>query len=632
MALSKQGGGVRQLTWLLAWAVVFCDIGTSVYYVPGILYDREGIGSLAPFFIILTAVGFVLLALKYVEIVERTPEGGGVVAIGHMAFGERIGALGGMFITVDFFLTCAISSVAAFHYLASANDALAGGSAAAFFSHVSANVPLYAIAGLLLLGAVNTIGLRESATLSLGMAAASLLTNLVVVAVTAYELGGDAERWRALAAAVFGGVGELGRREMLIGFGAAWLAFSGLESMSQLAPVIREPLRRTARMTMASVVVTILLTSPTLAVLSVGVLPAAGGEVASERLISQLAFTQGGSLLGLAVVVTASSLLLFAANTAIIGAYHVFVALSERRYFPNRMRRRHERFNTPYLAIRLATVVPIAIIWATGGELGLLGDMYAFGLLGAFIIESGGLDRIRWREGQRGLGFWFGVLPTVMVITAWIVNMVEKPTATLFGGTLAAVGMLIGTGLRRGWIKDAFHTLPMVAKRDMAKIGVGERVASEEIHDIITLAEAREVAPFVKSSTLVAVSGTNDDVVAEGIRRARGMGESALYCLFVEEWPGLFPSEEGVLPSQGGIQALTRAAVQAAEAGVELVPIWTASHNAALGIAHAVEELSVAGVMIGSPTRSAMDRLLRGQVVRRLQRMLPEQCRLVICD
>ena len=77
MALSKQGGGVRQLTWLLAWAVVFCDIGTSVYYVPGILYDREGIGSLAPFFIILTAVGFALLALKYVEIVERTPEGGG---------------------------------------------------------------------------------------------------------------------------------------------------------------------------------------------------------------------------------------------------------------------------------------------------------------------------------------------------------------------------------------------------------------------------------------------------------------------------------------------------------------------------------------------------------------------------
>lgn len=632
MAVSQKGGGVRQLTWLLAWAVVFCDIGTSVYYVPGILYDREGIGSLAPFFIVLTAAGFVLLALKYVEIVERTPQGGGVVAIGHMAFGERMGALGGMFITVDFFLTCAISSVAAFYYLASANDALAGTAAAPFLLHLGNNVPLYAMAGLLLLGVVNTIGLRESAALSLVMASASLVTNIAVVVVTAADLGLDMERWRALAGAVFDGVGDLGRQEMLIGFGAAWLAFSGLETMSQLAPVIREPLRRTARMTMVSVVVTVLLTSPTLAVLSVGLLPTAGGEVESERLISQLAFVEGGSLLGMAVVVTAASLLLFAANTAIIGAYHVFVALSERRYFPNRMRRRHKRFKTPYLAIRLATLVPIGVIWATQGELGLLGDMYAFGLLGAFIIESGGLDVLRWREGRRDLSFWFGILPTVMVVTAWFVNIAEKPEATLFGGTLAAIGMLVGTGLRRGWIKDAFHTLPGVAKDDVAKITAGERVASEEIHDIITLAEAREVIPFVKSSTLVAVSGPNPDVIAEGIRRAKGMGESALYCIFVEEWPGLFPSEEGVMPSQGGIKTLVGASVQAAEAGVEMVPIWTASHNAALGIAHAVDELGVGGVIIGSPTRAAMNRLLRGQVIRKLQRLLPESCRLVICD
>ena len=72
--------------------------------------------------------------------------------------------------------------------------------------------------------------------------------------------------------------------------------------------------------------------------------------------------------------------------------------------------------------------------------------------------------------------------------------------------------------------------------------------------------------------------------------------------------------------------------MQAAEAGVEMVPIWTASHNAALGIAHAVDELGVGGVIIGSPTRAAMNRLLRGQVIRKLQRLLPESCRLVICD
>ncbi len=38
----QQTKDTRQLTWLLAWAVVFCDIGTSVYYVPGILYGNVG--------------------------------------------------------------------------------------------------------------------------------------------------------------------------------------------------------------------------------------------------------------------------------------------------------------------------------------------------------------------------------------------------------------------------------------------------------------------------------------------------------------------------------------------------------------------------------------------------------------
>src|SRR3970040_17535 len=66
---------IRQLTWLLAWAVVFCDIGTSVYYVPGILYGN--VGDSTPFFILLTTLGFIPLALKYIEITWRNPEGGG---------------------------------------------------------------------------------------------------------------------------------------------------------------------------------------------------------------------------------------------------------------------------------------------------------------------------------------------------------------------------------------------------------------------------------------------------------------------------------------------------------------------------------------------------------------------------
>jgi amino acid transporter len=92
---------VRQLGWLLAWAVVFCDIGTSVYYVPGILYHH--VGNLAPFFIGLVTIGFLLLAQKYTEVCWRNPEGGGVVTVARKAFGPWWGALGGILITIDIF-------------------------------------------------------------------------------------------------------------------------------------------------------------------------------------------------------------------------------------------------------------------------------------------------------------------------------------------------------------------------------------------------------------------------------------------------------------------------------------------------------------------------------------------------
>ena len=107
----------RQLSALLVWAVVFCDIGTSVYYVPGILYGQ--VGSLAPLFVMVTTIGFVLLATKYTEICWRHPEGGGVVSIATEAFSPSVGVLGGMLIIVDYFLTSAISSVSGIHYLGS---------------------------------------------------------------------------------------------------------------------------------------------------------------------------------------------------------------------------------------------------------------------------------------------------------------------------------------------------------------------------------------------------------------------------------------------------------------------------------------------------------------------------------
>src|SRR3989442_10175897 len=100
---------------ILCWAVVFADIGTSVYYTPGILYGT--VGKLAGFFVFLTMSVFILLTFKYVEVTYRFPQGGGVVTVAAKALNHWFGALGGMFILVDYFLTAAISCLSGMLYL-----------------------------------------------------------------------------------------------------------------------------------------------------------------------------------------------------------------------------------------------------------------------------------------------------------------------------------------------------------------------------------------------------------------------------------------------------------------------------------------------------------------------------------
>ncbi|HKY07957.1 MAG TPA: amino acid permease, partial [Candidatus Binatia bacterium] len=199
----------RQLNWFLAWAVVFCDIGTSVYYVPGILYSH--VQDATPFFVLLTTGGFILLSLKYIEISWRNPEGGGVVTITTKAFGPMWGCLGGMLIIVDYFLTTAISAVAGFQYIGSA------------FAVIDAHIVLLACVGVAVLAALNIIGIRESATVALVMASASFLVNLFIIIVALFTM--DGAQWTVVLSKLGSGHG-ISHYELLVGFSSAWLAFS----------------------------------------------------------------------------------------------------------------------------------------------------------------------------------------------------------------------------------------------------------------------------------------------------------------------------------------------------------------------------------------------------------------------
>jgi amino acid transporter len=484
----------------LCWAVVFADIGTSVYYVPGILYGHFGPRS--AIFVLMTLFVFVLLCVKYAEVTWRYPEGGGVVNVSSQALHPFAGLLGGLFILVDYYLTAAISALSGMLYLAIVAPYL---------------LPLVitvTVIALVALGILNVLGIKESARTTAIFATVAAAGQLAVVVATAIYLGpsGIIDSFRAVT---HGPAMNLGL--VITGYGAAFLAFSGLESIAQLAPAMREPRRQVSSRAMLGVVVTMAITAPLLTLWSTTLLSA---NADPNQFISLLGAHAAGQFLGDYVAVSGSVLLVFASNTAIIGAYHVFIALARMGFLPRVLERRNRWRLTPQWAILAAVSLPIVIVIGSGGNVNFLGDLYAFGLLGTFVLTCVSLDVVRWREYRtwspgRVAFYAVGVLTTLLVIAAWLINLVAKPDATKFGGGLTVVGLVIGLATYRysRGRRPAVFPLPFRPQRAAESIAAFGR--RRGIPEVLVILPHEQLAA--------------ECVIAEGARAAEGRGAVFLY-------------------------------------------------------------------------------------------------------
>jgi amino acid transporter len=411
---------------ILCWAVVFADIGTSIYYVPGILYQT--VQSLAGFFVSLTLLVFILLTLKYTEVTHRFPQGGGVVTVAAQALNPWFGALGGMFILVDYFLTAAISSLSGMQYLSVVIIPLGAMVTIPGLGQIQLVILGVTIGVLILLGLLNWVGISESAKVSFVGALIAFFSDIAILITVFTHI--SFTDFMALIPKMFASH-ALTPLSFLAGFAGSFLAFSGLESISQLSPVMKHPHKKVAGMAMVLVVITIGLTSPLLTILSTLLLPeAAKDPVLSAQIISLLGGKFGGVILQTEVAISASALLIFASNTAIIGAYHVFMALSRMGFLPGVILKRNKLRGTPHFSIALATGIPIAILIAVAGNINILGDMYAFGLLGAFTLTCLGLDIVRARDWRRAREAARAGAATAHGGTSYLINGQAKPVTS----------------------------------------------------------------------------------------------------------------------------------------------------------------------------------------------------------
>jgi hypothetical protein len=174
------------------------------------------------------------------------------------------------------------------------------------------------------------------------------------------------------------------------------------------------------------------------------------------------------------------------------------------------------------VSIAIATAVPLTVVFLSGASLTTLGDLYAFGLLGAFSVSCVSLDILRWHDrraqhrrhrSKRNLGtslpvFALGVATTAAVLAAWATNLFAKPLATLYGGGLLAAGLLV-----------AFVTVRVGSRK-------GRRAIFPYLHrpghPTVLLHRGRRLEPPAVLAILPADAAKVPKVVARALARANG--------------------------------------------------------------------------------------------------------------
>jgi hypothetical protein len=251
---------------------------------------------------------------------------------------------------------------------------------------------------------------------------------------------------------------------ILIAFGHSVLAMSGEESLAQVNRELAHPkLKNLKRAAIIIAIYSFIFTGLT-ALLFVMIIPdSVRIPVYKDNLIAGLAmYLWGPHVLKLVfrafVVVVGFLILSGAVNTAIIGSNGVLNRVSEDGVLTDWFRHPHPRFGTTYRIVNLVVMLQILTILASHGNVYLLGEAYAFGVIWSFTFNSLAMLVLRFKyKGERG---WkvppnitiagheipLGLMSVFLVLLSTaIVNLFTKSIATVAGVAFAGTFFLIFT-------------------------------------------------------------------------------------------------------------------------------------------------------------------------------------------
>jgi amino acid transporter len=588
-----------------AAAILYGDWGTSKAYVIGLAFAAAGYSSF--WLIVAMCVLMALVGVNYMAICRHYPDGGGVYAsVRHRS--EIISIVGAFLLIADYIVTAAISALSAFQYLGWPNPEILAGVA------------------IILIGALNYFGPRHTGGLAFVV---SIPTVIVIVCLGCFVLPHVGEAIRNVQP-LHGGL-----LSNWNGFVSIVLALSGVEAVANATSVMKmnkgsteehPDVSHTSNRAILWVMIEVCIFTALLG-LGMHALPglqihgdnvdAPGNPGVRDYMLKYMGQVFVGNAWGDAagqvaawcVTIVIGVLLLSAVNTAIGGLIAIFYLLSRDEEIPPQFERLNG-FGVPTFGLIVATVIPAILVVVVKDMVGLA-DLYAVGVVGAIATNLGAsstdrkLDLARW---ERALMFC-----TFLVMLAIEISLlIDKPNARLFAASILTVGLVL-----RGLVEERAEK-----KR---KVAEGRREEKPAPLPALFQAPKDEIVGPPMMCAVRGIGRTLDFAIQEAKETKR-----PLYLLFVREQPVLAPGDrKRKWTEDPEATAIFSYASEKAD-GLTILPCYAVSDSAADTIVDITATVGASYLVVGAPQRSMLINLLRGNIIRNISDILPEEIHLLV--
>jgi len=442
------------------------NVGSSIYYALGVV-ALVAIGA-TPVALAIAGILFIFTALTYAEGTAMLPEAGGSASFARHAFNDLVGFFSGWALMLSYVVTISISAYTISPYLG-------------YFWSPLKESPIISTAismGIILfLMLINVIGVKESTRVNIlatVLDLATLVSLILLGFLLIFNLGILAQHmfgpgnWPPTMSQLIGGIDNYWPSigGLVFGIALASLAFTGVETVSQMAEETRRPqVKAPKAIILMTVAVLIVFASISLVALSAMTPQVLGDPVdgwARNPIAGIAANLPEGILQTIyepLVAVLAANILIIATNAGVIGISRLAFSLGTHRQMPSALSRVHTRFRTPYLSIILFCLVALLILvpgFFASGFFKSLGALYTFGSLLSFAFAHSSILALRVRQPNLSRPFKLAfnikikgyeipvtaVFGLVTTLAIWIIIIAQQPYSGWVGFGWMAVGLV----------------------------------------------------------------------------------------------------------------------------------------------------------------------------------------------